>query len=247
MPVSGGNIMQLTTELSRTPKPTLILRFVSLEIGSLARRVARALGINRPRLITPEDLAVPDSELARQATTFARLCEPDFLFNHSMRSYFFAIAVGKHLDLAPDRELLYLAAILHDIALVPDYDGAGSFEVNGARTARDFLTRHRVPEDRANLVHEAIALHSAVGIADSREPEIALLHFGAGVDVIGFRSEDIDPDTREAIVRDWPRAHFKAEFPRLIADQSIRKPDCHIAGHFGLGFNSKIAGAPFSE
>lgn len=100
MPVSGGNIMQLTTELSRTPKPTLILRFVSLEIGSLARRVARALGINRPRLITPEDLAVPDSELARQATTFARLCEPDFLFNHSMRSYFFAIAVGKHLDLA---------------------------------------------------------------------------------------------------------------------------------------------------
>lgn len=239
--------MQLTTDLPRTPAAQLILRFVRLELGTLARRAARALGINRPVPLALEDIAIPDSDLALKARTLARGCEPDFLFNHSVRTYLFGRAVGKQLGMKPDPELLYLAAILHDIALTPDYDGDGSFEVNGARAARDWLSQHGVPDDRADLVHEAIALHTAVGIADSREPEIALMHFGAGVDVIGFHDEDVAEKTRRDIVEAWPRARFKAEFPRLIEDQASRKPACHIAGHFGLGFNDKIAGAPFLD
>jgi cyanamide hydratase family protein with HD domain len=239
--------MQLTTQLSRTPVPVLILRFAGLEIGNVLRRAARALGIHRPVTLSLDNLAVPDSNLARQATTLARGCEPDFLLNHSVRSYLFGLAVGRHMGLRPDHELLYLAAILHDIALTPPYDGDGSFEVNGARAAREFLVRHHVPAERADLVHEAIALHTAVGIAGSREPEIALMHFGAGLDVIGFHNEDVATATREAIVHAWPRVRFKAEFPKLIEDQAQRKPDCHIAGHFGLGFNRKIAAAPFAD
>ena len=239
--------MQLTESLSRTPTPTLILRFMGLELGTLVRRTARALGINRPRAISTADLAIPDSALADEATALARGCEPDFLFNHSVRSYLFGVAVGKQLELKPDRELLYLAAILHDLALTPRYEGEGSFEVNGARAAREFLVEAGLPGERADLVHEAIALHSAVGIAGSREPEIALVHFGAGVDVIGFRGEDVAKETRQHIVTQWPRENFKEHFARLIEEQALRKPDCHIAGHFGLGFNKKIQGAPFSE
>lgn len=239
--------MILTTELSRTPTPKLILRFVRLELGSLVRRTARALGIHRPRAIPLEELAIPDSALASQATSLARGCEPDFLFNHSVRSYLFGVALGKQLDLEPDRELLYLAAILHDIALVPDYDADGSFELNGARAAREFVISHGAPDERADMVHEAIALHAAVGIAGSREPEIALMHYGAGVDVIGFHSEDVAAETRQAIASAWPRAYFKTDFAMLVADQATRKPNCHIAGHVALGFNGKIAGAPFPE
>ncbi len=233
--------------MSRTATPLLILRFARLELGSLGRRVARALGINRPMAISLEDLAIPDSQLVVQATTLARSCEPVFLFNHSVRTYLFGSAIAKHLDLRPDPELLYLASILHDVALTPEYDREGSFEVNGADTAREFLLSKELTAERADLVHEAIALHSAVGIAGNREPEIALVHFGAGVDVIGFRSEDVAVPTRNAIVESWPRAGFKEYFAQLIADQATRKPDCHIAGHFGLGFNGKIAAAPFSE
>ena len=239
--------MQLTTELPRTPAPRLILRFVGLELGALARRAARALGINRPTPVALEDIAIPDSDLVAKATTLARGCEPDFLFNHSVRTYLFGRAIGRQLGLKPDPELLYLASILHDLALTPDYDNDGSFEINGARAAREWLSRHGVDDGRADLVHEAIALHTAVGIAGSREPEIALTHFGAGVDVIGFHSEDLAAETQSDIVNAWPRARFKTEFPKLIEDQAIRKPACHIAGHFGLGFNDKIAGAPFAD
>ena len=239
--------MQLTESLSRTPTPTLIMRFVGLELGTLVRRTARALGVNRPAVLSADDLAIPDSTLARQATELARGCEPDFLVNHSVRRYLFGVAVGRHLNLKPDRELLYLAAILHDLALTPEYDVEGSFELNGARAAREFLVGEGLVGERADLVHEAIALHSAVGIAGSREPEIALVHYGAGVDVIGFRGEDVARETREGIVADWPRVNFKEHFAQLIEEQALRKPDCHIAGHFGLGFNKKIQGAPFSE
>ena len=239
--------MELTKSLSRTPTPLLILRFARLELDSLVRRVARALGMNRPVAISLDELTIPDSRLALQATTLARGCEPTFLFNHSVRTFLFGTAIAKHLALRPDPELLYLAAILHDVALTPEYDREGSFEVNGADTARDFLLAKELAAERADLVHEAIALHSAVGIAGSREPEIALVHFGAGVDVIGFRSEDVAAATREAIVEAWPRAGFKEYFAQLVEDQATRKPDCHIAGHFRLGFNGKIAAAPFAE
>ena len=211
------------------------------------RRTARALGVNRPVPMQLDDLTIPDSQLARDATALAQGCEPRFLFNHSVRSYLFGLAVGKHLGLQPDVELLYLAAILHDIGLVPEYDRDGSFELNGARAAREFLVNNDMATARADLVHEAIALHAAVGIAGSREPEIALMHYGAGVDVIGFRAEDVAMETRQAVLADWPRASFKSEFAKLVEDQSTRKPECHIAGHYRLGFNGKIAAAPFAE
>ena len=49
--------MALTTTLSRTPTPTLILRFARLELGSLMRRTARALGVNRPVPMALDELS----------------------------------------------------------------------------------------------------------------------------------------------------------------------------------------------
>ena len=81
-------------------------------------------------------------------------------------------------------------------------------------------------------MHEAIALHAAVGKADKGSVEGKLVHFGAGVDVMGFRAEDISPSTREAIVNVWPRCNFKADFTHVLEEQVKAKPDCHIAGHW---------------
>jgi hypothetical protein len=96
-------------------------------------------------------------------------------------------------------------------------------------------------------VHEAVALHAAVGIAGRREPEVALVHYGSGFDVIGFRSDGIGKRTRMAIVERYPRLEFKRDFSVLIADQAARKPCCHIAGHAALGFDRMIQTAPFAE
>lgn len=239
--------MPLTRVLGRTPAPRLAARFARLELAALARRLARALGVNRPPVLTLDDLPVPDSRIAREATALVERIASPLIVNHSLRTYLFGAAVGRHLGWRPDHELLYLASVLHDLGLVPDHDGPGCFELNGARAARTFLVEAGLPAARADRVHEAIALHSAVGIAGSREPEIALVHFGAGVDVIGYRAEDVAPQTRAAIVARHPRLDFKRDFAALVLDQAARKPDCHIAGHVGLGFARKIAAAPFAD
>ena len=62
-----------------------------------------------------------------------------------------------------------------------------------------------------------------------------------------YRAEDVAPETRAAIVARHPRHGFKRDFTALVLDQAARKPDCHIAGHVGLGFARKIATAPFTE
>lgn len=237
----------LTKTLARTPTPLLIMRFARLEVEGLLRKLARTLGINRPQALTLDDLHIPDSSYTRAATALVGSIESPMLFNHSMRTYLFGAAIGCHLGLRADPELLYLAAILHDIGLVAPYDSEGSFEINGARAAHKLLVDEGMNPGSAELVHEAIVLHAAVGIANTREPEIALVHYGAGFDVIGFHAEDIALTTRDAVVGRYPRLQFKRDFTSLIADQSLRKPDCHIAGHVALGFERKIRAAPFAE
>ncbi len=239
--------MQLTATLPRTPTPLLLRRLLAIEFGGVIRKCARLFGINRPAVLSLADLKVPDSALCRQATEFAASLESPMLFNHSMRTFLFGTAVGKHLRIAVDPELLYLSSILHDIGLTPEFEAADSFELNGARGAHRFLLDAGMPAERAACVHEAIALHSAVGIANHGAPELKLVHFGAGVDVLGYHAEDIAQPTLNAIVAQYPRHRFKVDFTALLSAQAARKPQCHIAGHMSLGFARKMAGAPFAE
>lgn len=99
----------------------------------------------------------------------------------------------------------------------------------------------------SDLVHEAIALHAAVGKASKMAPEIALVHFGAGMDVVGFRAEDLATDTVRHIVDAYPRHGFKKAFSEALEVEVRRKPSSHMAGHIGLGFLRKIQSAPFAE
>ena len=168
-------------------------------------------------------------------------------FNHSLRSYMFGVAVGRHLGIKVDAELLYLAAILHDVGLCPEHAGQGSFEVRGAAVARDYLLAAGLPAPRADRVHEAIARHATVGLADRGPAELALVHFGAGVDVIGYRAEDVAVETRTAIVAAHPRLNFKRDFGAMMEAEARRDPSAHIAGLVALGFTRRMAMAPFAE
>ena len=107
--------LPLTRDLPAVSTPLLVARLMKLELSGMMRRLARVLGVRRPITLTPEQLAIPDSELAQKATALARELEPTFIFNHSVRCFLYGIAVGHHVGIKPDRELLYLAAILHDL------------------------------------------------------------------------------------------------------------------------------------
>ncbi len=131
-------------------------------------------------------IAVPDSALARQITELVRDTETDLLYNHSRRVYFFAALSGEAKALKYDAELLYAAAMFHDMGLMAPYSSKDKrFEVDGANTARDFLRGKGVSEADIETVWTSIALHTTPNIPQYMKPEIALLTAGVEMDVLG--------------------------------------------------------------
>ena len=121
--------------------------------------------------------------------------ESDLLFNHSVRVFLFGAMKGIRQNLKFDFELLYVAALFHDLGLVDAYHTEKKrFEVDGADAAREFLKAHGIPEPKADLVWEAIALHTTPGIPQFMRPEIALTNAGVLVDVVGIGYDEYTPD-----------------------------------------------------
>jgi hypothetical protein len=168
---------------------------------------------------------IPDSKLAREAAELVRSYENEMLFNHSVRVYAFGAIKGIRERLKFDSELLYIAALFHDLGLVDHYHTATKrFEVDGADAAREFLTAHGIAEPKADLVWEAIALHTTPGIPQYMRPEIALTNAGVLVDVVGIGYDDYTPEQRDQVITAFPRGDFKNEFVEMQTCSALKKP-----------------------
>lgn len=167
----------------------------------------------------------PDSELCRRATVLVAELSPPVLFNHCARTFLFGDALGKRDGLKYDRELLYLSAMLHDLGLTDTYAGSDQrFEVEGADRARAFLLEHGLPDNKADIVWDAIALNTSFGIALRKGPEVALTHLGASADFLGTRLADVGPQSVAQIVGDYPRQDFLASATRLLVGCARHTP-----------------------
>jgi HD superfamily phosphodiesterase len=81
-------------------------------------------------------IKIPDSEIAREAAELVRQHQSELLFNHSVRVFVFGAMKGIRQNLKFDSELLYVAALFHDLGLVDAYHtDAKRFEVDGADAA----------------------------------------------------------------------------------------------------------------
>lgn len=184
-----------------------------------------------------DDISVPDSALAQKVTQFIRDTESDLLFNHSMRVYLWGALKGRRSGMTFDAELLYAAAMFHDIGLTSAFsDSQLRFEVDGANAARDFLRSHGLPQADLDLVWNAIALHTTPGIPEFMRPEIALVQAGAGMDVAGRGYDDITDAERKAVLAAAPReAHFQHGIIDAFYDGMKHRP----ASTFGT-FNDDV-------
>ena len=63
-------------------------------------------------------IKIPDSKVAREAAELVRQPETEMLFNHSVHVYVFGAMKGIRQNLKFDSELLYVAALFHDMGLV---------------------------------------------------------------------------------------------------------------------------------
>lgn len=171
-------------------------------------------------------ITIPDSALVRAATEYIRDAEDDLLFDHSRRVFLFGALRGNRLGLQPDLELLYVAAMFHDLGLTERYRTSKlRFEVDGANAARDFLLQRGVEDADARKVWLAIALHTTPGVPQFLEPEIALVNAGVETDVIGIGRAELSPEAIDAVTTAHPRPDFKNRILAAFNDGMKHRPD----------------------
>jgi len=155
-------------------------------------------------------ISIPDSSMANQATELLLEHGTEFIYNHSLRVFLFSSLNGKRNQLKYDQELLYVSSVFHDLGLTKYYSSSDlRFEVDGANAARDFLKSHGLPKESLQLVWDTIALHTTIVIAEHKEPEVALMYSGVGLDVMGEGYEHLSEENRIEIISAFPRNDFK--------------------------------------
>ncbi|WP_413803341.1 HD domain-containing protein [Streptomyces iranensis] len=172
--------------------------------------------------------AFPDTALARAAHTYLLGIAASTLVNHSLRSYLFARAIGDHKGLRAgadyDDELLFLGCALHDIGLTEEGNGEQRFEVDGADLAARFLIENGLSAAKAEIVWDAIALHTSQGIAGRKRHEIALAQSGIGADIFGFGADLLPEGHGLSVHADYPRLDLGHEIRDIIVAQAAAKP-----------------------
>ena len=202
---------------------------------------------------------VTDTPLVRDAVELSRTSLEPYLFNRVMRSWLFGILLSEGAELVPDPELLAVSAVLHDLGLADRYTAENRFEVDGANAARAFLKDRGISTQQAQVVWDAIALHTTPTIALHKEPEVVMTHSGIAVDVLGAGLDRIPPDKQRAVLTEFPRLAFKNQFQACLCNVVRRKPATsfdNILRDFGMqyvegftapSFADLFANAPFSE
>ena len=173
------------------------------------------------------DIEIPDSVLAKEIREFVRSVEPDLLFDHSSRVYYFGAIAGEKRGLKFDKELLYAGAMFHDMGLIPSFRSKNCrFEVDGANAARDFLKSHNISAAEIDLVWTAIALHTTPGVPEFMHPIIALVTAGVEMDVLGLTYDQYSDSERDSVVRKHPRqTNFKDDIIQAFYDTVKLKPE----------------------
>jgi hypothetical protein len=194
---------------------------------NIGRPPGRRTAGGRSNLIgmqTVAEIRIPDSALAREAE--ALLCDvcPTFLVGHCRRTYVFGSLAAIGAGLKVNAELAYVASLLHDLGLVEKYATERRFEVDGAEAARDWALSRGLSPDDAQVVWDAVALHTSRGIADLRSPECAVVHWGAGLDVAGFGAQNFEAAAVQAVHDVYPRDGFAAGMAALVAGVASRNP-----------------------
>jgi hypothetical protein len=202
---------------------------------------------------------IPDSALAQKAVDLVFGVSPAVLQTHVLRTFMFGSLVGKAQGVRYDEELFFIGSVLHDLGLTAEFRAAERFEVVGADAADAFLKAEGVSPERREIVWDAIALHTSIGIASRKRPEIALVHIGAGVDVLGMQLDKLPPEIVAETLEAFPRHDFKNAFLAALIETLAQAPRSatmtfmseianeHVPGSQCPSFASLMRNSLFSE
>ena len=184
-------------------------------------------------------IVVPDTPIVSRAIEYAREHTEPYLFNHSMRSWLFAVALAQKNGAPHDPEVMAVATLLHDLGLAQAFSGPLRFEVEGANAALAFARAQGMAESRAQAVWDVVALNSTPSIAFHKQGEVSLCTAGIGLDWGGFGYDALTQAQLAAIVDAFPRLEMKQRFTRDVCRIVQSRPDTtydNFARDFGERF-----------
>jgi hypothetical protein len=166
---------------------------------------------------------VPESALARRAEAFAQQELSTHVLAPSYRTYFFGKVLAAHDDVAVDDEIVYLAALLHDLQLERPTPGR-CFAVTGAERAGRLLEEWGADSGTANTVATAICRHATPGVEHDLADPAGFVLAGSLADIIGRRLDDIDPSWLEGLQQSYPRHHLKQKLIEALRAEAKAVP-----------------------
>jgi hypothetical protein len=170
------------------------------------------------------------------------------LANHCQRSYLWSASLGRLKRIPYDADLLYVAAMLHDLGLVPAFDNhLAPFEDAGGDVGWVFGAAAGWPAGRRDRVKEIIVRHMWREVDPALDAEGHLLREGTALD-IGGRNVDAWPaGFRAEVLRRHPRLTLVTEFTAAFDDQARRKPGCAAAAAVASGIGARLASNPLDH
>ena len=170
-------------------------------------------------------LPVPQDDVSQASWRWANRALPRYLLAHSVRSYCWGAAIGAWEGLTVDSQVLWSAALFHDVGLTTIPRNTMCFEIEGAEFARRMLERFGMAADAADRAAIAIILHMQPGVTLDDGVEAVLLDRGTGIDVRGV-DVDLVASVRATVTRKYPRGAFDRHFVRAIRREVDRRGDC---------------------
>ncbi|WP_198676237.1 HD domain-containing protein [Kribbella monticola] len=196
-------------------------------------------------MIALDDVVIPGSAAAAAALEVATAYQSPALLSHSRRVYIWAAAFGREHGIRYDDELLFVAAMFHDISLVPEFDNHTiSFEEAGGHVARVFAAGAGWPAERRDRLAEVIVRHMWPEVDPAEDPEGHLLSRAAALDIVGKNLDDFTPAFRAEVLRNHPRLGLAEEFLNCFQSQSDRKPHSSAARAINSGLPARMSANP---
>lgn len=172
------------------------------------------------------DFPVPETTAALGALVLATEYQSAAITAHAVRSWLWAEAfavVENHQDI--DHELLFVAALVHDIGTVPEYDNhALSYEHSGGHVGVALTAGAGWSIERRRRVLDVIVRHNWPSVDPELDIEGHLLEIATGLDISGARPDALPRRFMREVLTSHPRGTLAQEFGACLVDQAERKP-----------------------
>ena len=194
------------------------------------------------------DLLPGDTPATRAAREVVTEYSSPALVNHCERSYLWSAALGELAGIAYDRELLHVAAMVHDLGLVPAFDNLlAPFEDAGGDAGWVFAAGAGWPRERRTRVKEIVVRHMWDEVDPAFDAEGHLLCEGTGLDISGRGPDRWPAAFRAEVLERFPRLGLPAEFVAAFQEQARRKPGCAAAAAVAGGMADRVAANPLDS